>query len=298
MRVAVLSSQDSWYFRDLQRASVGRCELVVVPHTRLASFIQDEHISWQADEHELSSFDAVLVRTMPPGSLEQVVFRMDVLGQLESQGTLVFNSPRALETAVDKYLSSTKLRAAGLKQPFTRVSQTAEQALDDFEQLGRDVVVKPLFGSEGRGLTRISDPDLALRAFRMLEQLGAVIYLQQFVPHAGFDLRLFVLGDHVWGMRRINLLDWRTNVSRGATTEPLDVSDELCAMARKAAIAVGTTIAGVDVLPGQDGQYYVLEVNAVPGWKALARTLQVDVAGAVLDYTLDRIRERREIRHG
>jgi ribosomal protein S6--L-glutamate ligase len=196
----------------------------------------------------------------------------------------VINPPRAIEAAVDKYLALAKMQAAGLAIPRTTVCQTVEDAMQSFHRLGGDVVVKPLFGSEGRGIVRLSDEGLALRAFSMLTQLSAVAYLQEFIPHEGLDLRLLVIGDRVLGMRRRNHRDWRTNVSRGATTEPLEVDDRLANMALRAARAVGAPLAGVDLLPGRDGQLYAIEVNAVPGWKALAQTLQTDVAALVLQY--------------
>ena len=123
-----------------------------------------------------------------------------------------------------------------------------------------------------------------LRAAKMLEQLGAVLYLQEFVPHEGCDLRLLVIGQQVLGVRRCNRDDWRTNVSRGATAESLTITDELADLARTAAAAAETEIAGVDVLPTKDGRHLVLEVNAVPGWKALGEALDVDVAATVLQY--------------
>ena len=95
-------------------------------------------------------------------------------------------------------------------------------------------------------------------------------------------------------MRRRNPLDWRTNVSRGATTERLEVTDELAIQARLAAQAVGAVIAGVDLLPGRDGRLYALEVNAVPGWKALARTIDVDVASRVLEYVASLVTPRHD----
>ncbi|HEV3004550.1 MAG TPA: hypothetical protein VGX78_08810, partial [Pirellulales bacterium] len=147
-----------------------------------------------------------------------------------------------------------------------------------------DVVLKPLFGAEGRGITRLNDEALALRAFKMLEQLGAVLYLQEFVPHEGADLRLLVVGSRVLGMRRRNPLDWRTNISRGAKAEPLEVTHELAELAHRAADSVGAPLAGVDLLPGTDGRLYAIEVNAVPGWQALARALKLDVARLVLEY--------------
>ena len=97
----------------------------------------------------LADCDAVLVRTMPPGSLEQVVFRMDLLHRLMAGGVRVLNPPRAVEVCVDKYLATALLDAAGLPVPHTIVCQHADAALEAFTALGGDVVVKPLFGSEG-----------------------------------------------------------------------------------------------------------------------------------------------------
>jgi ribosomal protein S6--L-glutamate ligase len=289
MQLAVLGSSESWYLRDLIRAAGGRHEIVAVPFGNLCASLGSEGFQAESAGVDLRAVDAVLVRSMPPGSLEQVVFRMDVLGQLEAAGQLVLNPPRAMEVAIDKHLATARLEAAGLCVPATCTCQTPDEAMEAFAALGGDVVVKPLFGSEGRGITRLNDEALALRAFKMLAGFGAVIHLQQFIDHAGQDLRLLVVGERVLGMRRSNPLDWRTNVARGATAEPLEVTPELAAMARRAADAVGAPLAGVDLLPGRDGHLYALEVNAVPGWKALARALQVDVARLVLDYIESRL---------
>ena len=140
---------------------------------------------------------------------------------------------------MDKYLCLAKLRAAGLVIPRTSVCQTVDDAMESFVHLGGDVVVKPLFGSEGRGIFRLADEALALRAFKMLSQLGAVLYIQEFIPHDGFDLRLLVIGGEVLGMRRSNPHDWRTNISRGAAAQPLQVDRALADTALCAAHAVG-----------------------------------------------------------
>ena len=291
MRFAVLGNPDSWYFRDLARAAADRHELTSLPFTAIRSEITSAGRTIDVQEHSLHDFEAILVRTMPPGSLEQVVFRMDCLLQLEAAGTVVLNPPRAIETAVDKFLCSAKLQAAGLPTPPTFVCQTWEEGLTAFAALGNHAVLKPIFGGEGRGITKLDDEALAERAFKMLTQLGAVLYLQQFIPHGGGDLRLLVLGEKVWGMRRTNPNDWRTNASRGATTESAEVTSQLGEIALKSARAVGAPLAGVDVVFDRDGQPFVLEVNAVPGWKALARTLQVDIAAEVLSYVSQQVRQ-------
>ena len=285
MRLLVLSSPNSWYLEDLRRAAGGRHEVCCAAFDQISvSMDATGAPRVTSGRHNLSDFDAVLVRTMPPGSLEQVVFRMDALGQLERSGVVVLNPPRAIEAAVDKYLATAKLQAAGLRTPRTMVCQSVDEAMEGFRRLGGDVVVKPLFGSEGRGIARVEDEAIALRVFKTLEQLDAVIYLQEFLPHQGFDIRLLVIGDRVLAMRRLNSNDWRTNVSLGATTEPIEPDNTLVDLARSAAAAVVAPFSGVDILPDRGGQLYVLEVNAVPGWKALARTLQADVAAMVLDY--------------
>lgn len=284
MHLAILASPDSWYLRDLCRAADGRHEVTVASLARLASGLDAGGLRVTAGEVDLCRADCVLVRNMPAGSLEQIVFRMDVLGRLEAAGIPVINPPRALEAAVDKYLASARLQAAGLATPRTIVCQTVEQAMAAFAALGGDVVVKPLFGSEGRGMIRISEEAVALRALKALAQIQAVLYLQEFIPHEGCDYRLLVVGERVLAIRRRNDRDWRTNLSQGGIAEPLEPTREMVAMARAAVDAIGAPIAGIDLLPSRTGRLYVLEVNAVPGWKGLASALQVDVARMVVDY--------------
>lgn len=296
MRLLVLSSPTSWYLEDLRRAAGDRHEVCCATFDQIAVGMDATGApSITSGEHDLSDFDAVLVRTMPPGSLEQVVFRMDALGQLQRSGVVVLNPPRSIEVAVDKYLATAKLRAAGLRTPRTVVCQTVDDAMAGYRRLGGDVVVKPLFGSEGRGIMRVEDEALALRVFKTLERVDAVIYLQAFIPHQGFDIRLLVIGDQVLAMRRRNPNDWRTNVSRGATTEPLEPDTMLVDLAQSASAAVGAPISGVDILPDQGGRLHVLEANAVPGWKALANTLEVDVAAMVLDHAQCLLQHKRPV---
>ncbi len=293
MHFAVLCSPTSWYLKDLRRAAGSEHELTPIAFRELSAQLRHGLPRFRAGPLDLAEVDAVLVRTMPPASLEQVVMRMDVLGRLEAAGKLVVNAARAVEAAVDKYLASAKLAAAGLTTPETVVCQTVDEALFAFDELGGDVVLKPLFGGEGRGIARLEDEAIAQRTFGLLTGLGAVLYLQRFIPHDGWDIRVLVVGDQMWAMRRRNPLDWRTNVSRGATAEPVELVPAWAALARSAADAIGASVAGVDLLPGRDGTFYVLEVNAVPGWQALARALDVDIARHVLDFTAAEVARQR-----
>ncbi|HEY2154499.1 MAG TPA: RimK family alpha-L-glutamate ligase [Isosphaeraceae bacterium] len=268
LKLAALVSGLGWHVQDLRRAAKGLdISLAALPFPTITGRVGDDGARVEAGGIDLTGLDGILVRMMPPGSLEQVVFRMDALHRLEAIGVPVLNPPRAVEAAVDKYLALARLEADGLPVPATWVGESADDALAAFERLGRDVVVKPLFGSEGRGLVRVSDLELARRTFHTLARLGTVLYVQRFVRHPGYDLRAFVLRDRVIGAIRRDASggDWRTNVAVGGTARKVELGAEIESVAIRAANAVGARMAGVDLLPDADDDgLTVIEVNAVP----------------------------------
>jgi ribosomal protein S6--L-glutamate ligase len=278
MRIAILGNGIGWHVNDLCRAArqLGH-DAMVVPFESLGASVS-------SGSAILAECDSVIVRTMPLGSLEQVVFRMDVLQRLQASGLMVLNPPRALETCIDKYLTSAKLAAAGLPVPRTFVCQRAKDALAAFEELGRDVVVKPLFGSEGRGMVRVKDKESAWRVFHALEQIRSVLYVQEYLPLPGWDLRVFVSGMRVLGgMRRYAPVhEWRTNVAQGGRVEAVEVAESERALALAATRAVDAIVSGVDLAYGRQGTGYVLEVNAVPGWRAFAKAHGIDIAAEIV----------------
>lgn len=273
MHLAILSGGEGWHVRDLVRAAKDLdCRASLLDFRSLSTGVAPA-------SNSLEGFDTIIVRTMPHGSLEQVVFRMDLLHLAETKGIPVLNPPRSLEVCIDKFLCLAKLERADLPVPRTVTCQDADTAMTAFHELGGDVVVKPLFGSEGRGMLRVHDPELAWRTFRTLERLEAVLYVQEFLHHPGWDLRLFILaGEVLAGMKRTANGDWRTNVAQGARAETYTPSPRECDLALKSAAAIGAVIAGVDLLYDATGKAHVIEVNAVPGWRTLAPTTGIDVA--------------------
>jgi tetrahydromethanopterin:alpha-L-glutamate ligase len=313
-RVGVLGSATGWYLRDLQRAAADRpvespisveslSFATLSVHNRPSTFTKQSpnahpiRVASTRDAIEpttfsgtqpnpiavaLDEYDALLVRTMPLGSLEQTIFRMNALHAAQNSGVIVLNAPRCLEIAIDKWLTLDVAQRAGILTPATVCCQSREEAMAAFESLGNDCVVKPIFGGEGRGILRVTDSDMAWRVFSTLEQLHAVIYLQEFLPSVGYDLRLLILGDQVYSVRRENKGDWRSNVARGGTAVPYEPTFEQVDMAFRASRAIGGWMVGIDILPTQDGRDILIEANAVPGWRATANALGVDIAGQVL----------------
>lgn len=292
MRVAVLGEPGGWH--------VGRLTRRLAATGHLASVVRWRDIGAAVANggerfapRELDEADAVVVRGMPGAAvagdrLEQVVLRMDVLARLAARGTSVINPPRALEAAIDKYLSAALLAAAGLPVPRCRAAQGLEAAELAWRELGGDCVLKPIFGSRGRGLVAVRSPADLARAEAAADPAERVYLVQERVPHEGWDVRILTVGERVFSMRRRAAPgEWRTNVAQGGTPEPFDPPADWVDLAVRAAACLGAEVAGVDLLPAADGRILVLEVNGVPGWRALEAATSRDVTGAVVAHVLE-----------
>jgi len=314
VRVCILATEGSWYYQELasafaaRGADVARREITEVAAAcgmemadggtaRLGS--ATEAGSRPVDpttpiQRGLDNFDIIVVRSIPAGSLEQIIFRMNVLRIVELGGIPVFNPARVIETTVDKYYTSALLAAAGLPTPPTIVVEGREAAMEAFEELGGDVVVKPLFGSLGRGMVRVESADIAYRVFQALEMGNYVFYLQKFIPHANRDIRAFVLGDRVLAaMERIGQ-SWKTNVAQGATARWIDLSPEAEDLAIRAAGVIDAPYAGVDLMSSEDGEMFVVEVNGIPGWQGLQQVCPFSIAEEVASLVMAQGRRRGE----
>lgn len=296
MKFCILGSPENWYVRDLIRAASGHS--VVVRSFEDIEGRCDATGQWQvrADGCDLHQCDAIFVRTMPLGSLEQMVVRIDMLHVLQQCGVALVNPPRTLEIAIDKWLTLHHLRDLGVPLPATECCQRRQQSMEAYERLGKDVVVKPIFGGEGRGILRVQDPDLAWRVFSTLEQLRQVVYIQEFVPHFGYDVRLLAVGENITAVRRESTEDWRTNVSRGATAVPIEPSAEQVQLVQNIMQRMQATTLGIDLLPGCNGKHYLLEVNAVPGWKGTATATGIDVAAWMIQAAIQQVESKQHRR--
>ena len=238
----------------------------------------------------LEDLDALIIRPIGRGSLEELVFRMDMLYKLERLGFFMVNPPTAIEHCVDKYDILAVLEDAGVPVPRTAATESVAEALKAFKELGGDVVVKPIFGSRGMGATRVVDPEIADTVFKAITFHHGVIYIQEFVPHGTSDIRAFVVNDRVIAAMRRVADGWKTNYSRGARPTPTTLSSEFEDLAVKATKAVGAKVAGVDILEGPEGPK-IVDVNSQPGWKGLQAVTRVNIAEGIVTYVLSEIRK-------
>src|SRR2546427_6210558 len=238
LHLVILAAREGWHTRELTRALEARGHTgAIVPYEGLVASI-GRRSGLRSGATDLDRADAVLARIIPSGSLEQIMYRVDALHRLEDRGVRVMNSPRAIERTVDKFWTSSLLEQCGLPTPETVVCESVEEAFAALRALG-DVIVKPLFGSMGLGMVRVSDEEMAYRVFRTIEQIRGVFYLQRTIDHEGRDIRAFVLGGRVLGAIERRSDGWRTNLARGGTARAVQLSGEWASLAVRAAAAVG-----------------------------------------------------------
>ena len=287
MKVGIVGNAKEWHIQKLLKAfRESGAEAHVFPVTKIKSQIGSKpNIS--AKGYSLDEYDAMLVRRIPGGTAEQVFYRMDVLHMLEQSKTLVVNPSHSIEKAVNKHYTSALLEKAGILTPKTIVTESFSEALKAFNELGGDVIVKPIFGSLGAGMTRVSSKDIAYRVFRALEMARSVYYLQEYIPHDGRDIRVFTVGEKVVAsMERISS-SWKTNISGGGKPSKYKPDDEEVEVSLRSAETLGLEYSGVDLLRSKDDdKLYVLELNSTPGWQGLQTVSNTDITKAVVDHVI------------
>ena len=206
----------------------------------------------------------------------------------------MLNDSAAIEICGDKWRTSLALAAGGLPVPRTALGLTPQAALTALDDIGYPALIKPLVGSWGRLIAELRDRDMAEDLFEYVAALPGpqshVVYVQELIVKPGRDIRAIVLGGELLGATYRIADGIRTNVARGAHTEPCEETSEIAKLAVAAAAAVGAEIAAVDLVEDTSEQLLVLEVNhrvEFTGFQAAMRD-RIDVADRIVDLLITR----------
>lgn len=285
-RIAIFTDEPGWHGKQLvlafSRLGYGG-EFVSLTDCRLQ--LEDAQMPIRLPGFDETLPDAAFVRGVPGGSLEEVVFYLDILHALKVSGIPVYNDGRAVERSVDKAMTSFLLHRAGLPTPATWVVRERSAALSIAERelkAGRQLLSKPLFGSQGEGIRRIEK----MTDLFWLTGSRGIYYLQRFVHCRGSrfcDTRVFVINGQVLTAMRRHGISWLNNVARGAACESVTPNRALRELAVQAVKTLQMDYAGVDIIEDRQGGYQIIEVNSIPAWKGLENVSGITIAEVLAD---------------
>src|ERR1700719_3908505 len=295
LTIGLVVDRMDWHAREVAAALTARGFGTAPIRLHLCGIATQNACGLQIDGFGERLPDAVMVRSMSGRTFEAVTLRLGILHALRECGVTVWNDARAIERCVDKSMTSFLLARAGIATPPTWAVESYDQAraIAQAETKEAALVLKPLFGSQGRGLRLIRRPDDLPPAE---DVAGGVYYLQRFVgiERSGYhDFRLLVVRGRVVAAMQRHSMHWIPKVKRGGRPVPALINDDLNALAVRAAAAVGADFAGVDVMYGPEQEPTVLEVNSMPAWSGLQKVSSANIAASLVAALVEALAERR-----
>ncbi|HOF86868.1 MAG TPA: RimK family alpha-L-glutamate ligase [Armatimonadota bacterium] len=290
LRIGIVTAylEQDWHSQQLVAAVARIAEPCIIRPDQLGAAVMPDGVSVLAQGIDLTALDGfILARGF--GDRGNSDFLVPVYQMLERTGAVLVNSINALLVAIDKFETSVRLRQAGVATPKVVVAQDVELARGVLREWGR-AVVKPLFGSLGLGIELVEDTPGGYALLPVLLERFGAIYLQEFVPTPGRDIRAFVVGDRVAASiyRVAAPGGWRTNIAQGGAPERCRLDAATAGLAVAAARAVGLDYTGVDLLEGPEGPS-VIEVNGNPLWQGVLDATGRNMAEEIVAWVITRI---------
>jgi len=209
---------------------------------------------------DLLTCDAVMIRTNPARDAARAAMHETalVLGEaLQARGVLVVNDPAGIRATRSKlFLATLPARL----RPRARVSSDPDTLLAAVVEGGAPCVAKPLLGTRGSDVFKLTPDDPNLKAILSSLCAQGPALLQDFAPGAERgDLRLLVLegeplqidGDYACVQRVPGERDWRSNIHCGGTPTQHEPSSAQLESARELGqilLAKGIFLAGLDLI--------------------------------------------------
>jgi ribosomal protein S6--L-glutamate ligase len=244
-------------------------------------------------EQLLNDFDAVIPRI----GASVTFYGTAILRQFEMMGMYSLNESTSITRSRDKLRCLQILSRSGIGLPTTSYAHSTKMTGKLIEMVGgAPCVIKLIEGTQGKGVILAETPKAAESVIDGLRQMKAHFLVQEFIKESnGCDIRAFVIGDRVVAsmMRKAKEGEFRSNLHRGGTAIPVDISNEEAQVAVNAAKALGLNVAGVDLLRSSRGPL-VLEVNSSPGLQGIENSTGLDIAGMIINYIEENVEQKRE----
>lgn len=285
MKIAILSRNRKLYSTQrLVEAAEERGHEVRIVDTLLCYMnITSHHPSVFYKGEALDGYDAIIPRI----GASITFYGTAVVRQFEMMGVYSINESVAISRSRDKLRAYQLLARKGIGMPVTGFAHSTKYTNDLINLAGgAPLVIKMLEGTQGIGVVLAETDKAAESVIEAFRGLDAHILVQEFIKEAGAkDIRCLVIGNKVVAamMRTGKEGEFRSNLHRGGTSQPIKITPEERSTAIRAAKIMGLNVAGVDILRSNHGPV-VMEVNSSPGLEGVEKATQKDVAGMIIEF--------------
>jgi|TARA_B100000427_G_scaffold144020_1_gene119924 [lysine-biosynthesis-protein LysW]--L-2-aminoadipate ligase len=213
---------------------------------------------------------------------------------LEFMDIPVINKFDVANTCGNKMITSMLLKKNNIPTPKTYFSFSAETALENFENIGYPLVIKPIIGSWGRSVMPIKDKDTAEAVIENRQVTDGpqdrIYYLQEMIDRPPRDIRVITVGDQaVSAMYRKSSGGFKTNIALGADPELCEITKEIEDLCEKTSKAVGGGILGIDLMEDKERGLVVHEVNNTVEFKGLVKVSEKNIPKEMIEYAVRNI---------
>ena len=214
---------------------------------------------------------------------------------LEFMDIPVINKFNVANTCGNKMITSMLLKKNNIPTPKTYFSFSAESALENFENVGYPLVIKPIIGSWGRSVMPVRDKDTAEAIIENRQVTDGpqdrIYYLQEMIDRPPRDIRVITVGDQaVSAMYRKSSGGFKTNIALGADAELCEITKEIEDLCEKTSKAVGGGILGIDLMEDKKRGLVVHEVNNTVEFKGLVKVSKKNIPKEMIDYAVRNIK--------
>lgn len=285
MKIAILSRNRELYStRRLTEAARERGhESRVIDPLLCYMNITSHHPSVHYKGERLEGYNAIVPRI----GASITFYGTAVARQFEMMGVYSLNESVAITRSRDKLRSLQLLARKGIGLPVTGFAHSTKYTNDLISLAGgAPLVIKMLQGTQGIGVVLAETNKAAESVIEAFRGMKAHILVQEFIKEAGAkDIRCFVIGNKVVAgmMRSGKEGEFRSNLHRGGTAQPVKITPEERSTAVRAAKIMGLNVAGVDMLRSNHGPV-VMEVNSSPGLEGIEKASQKNIAGLIIEF--------------
>ena len=288
--IAIISDLHDWHSDQIELfLKQNKFKTIKVTFQELKVSFKKNRIFFE-NNNLLNNINGVWVRFLKNGTIEEITTKLTILHLLSESNIYVHNSGLTIEKTVDKIRTTGILEINNIKSPETTIwfAKNKKSLNNNFCKRTK-YLVKPIFGSQGKNIFLVNN----LNELRKIKAVGEVFYLQKFIKSEKkefTDVRVLVSNHRVISSMERYSNHFITNVFQGAKYRQFILKKKIKDLCVKLSKIFKLGYGGIDLKIVKD-DFFVLEINSVPSWKAMQKISKINISEKLVKDFINNIKK-------